>query len=54
MKVYYETDRELYFGVGRNYMFKVYKELGLLQKEDEEKGFWTATGFYKTVRLSLD
>ena len=28
--VYYETDKRLIFGVGRNYMFQVYSSMGLL------------------------
>ena len=31
-RLYYETDRKLIFGVGRNYLFHVYSELGVLQK----------------------
>ncbi len=31
-KLYYEADKRLIFGVSRNYLFQVYKELGLLQK----------------------
>lgn len=30
-KLHYETDKYLYFGLGRRYLFQVYTELGLLQ-----------------------
>lgn len=31
-KLFYETDKRLIFGVGRNYLFQVYSDMGLLQK----------------------
>lgn len=31
-RLYYETDKRLIFGVGRNYLFQVYSNMGLLQK----------------------
>jgi hypothetical protein len=46
-KLYYEADRRLIFGVSRNYLFKVYHALGLLQKPEEERNFWVSGGFYR-------
>lgn len=46
-RLYYQLDRQLPYGIGRNILFNVYKQLGLLQKDDEKKSFWTASGYYK-------
>jgi hypothetical protein len=46
-KLYYEADRSLIFGVGRNYLFQVYSNMGLLQKPEEEAKFWRDGGFHK-------
>jgi hypothetical protein len=46
-KLYFEADRRLIFGVSRNYLFQVYKTLGLLQKPEEERNFWISGGFYR-------
>lgn len=47
MKLYAAADKGLYFGVGRYYLFQVYKSLGVILNEEETKKFWTASGFYK-------
>ena len=46
-KLYYETDKHLIFGVGRNYLFQVYSDMGLLQKPEEAANFWKGGGFHK-------
>lgn len=33
--------------MSRNYLFQIYKELGLLQKPEEERTFWVNGGFYR-------
>lgn len=49
MNIYSTADKELYFGVGRNYLFHVYQSLGVIQTEEETKKFWQGSGFYKEV-----
>lgn len=46
-RLYFEADRRLIFGVSRNYLFQVFKALGMLQKPEEERNFWANGGFYR-------
>jgi len=34
LSLYFENDRRLYYGVGRNMLFNVFSRLGLLAKDD--------------------
>jgi hypothetical protein len=34
LSLYFENDRKLYYGVGRNMLFNVFSRLGLLAKDD--------------------
>jgi hypothetical protein len=34
VKLHYETDKFLYFGLGRKFLYEVYFALGLLQTDD--------------------
>ena len=34
-KIYYETDKELIFGLGRNLLYQVYSNMGLLQNPED-------------------
>lgn len=34
MNIYSTADKELYFGVGRNYLFHVYQSLGVIKTDE--------------------
>jgi len=47
LALYYENDKKLHYGVGRNMLFNIFRRLGLLNKDDEKRSFWVASGYYK-------
>lgn len=47
LNLYASYDGRLHFGVGRNLLFNIYSRLGLLQKDDEKRSFWVASGYYR-------
>ena len=46
-KTFYEADKRLIFGVGRNYLFHVLSNMGMLQKPEDINSFWKGGGFHK-------